>query len=179
MLHHSCIHVCNASQGGVHLAPCKSSQSIIITPVFSPSNSKWPITWYGWAYEGLISIHSELMKMMGSIGVLVLPTDVILSKMLTFAPGKLSASYYTSFIHSPASGVRYLPSSLLHLPGSSSKHSTSSHHHQEETHRGSVAEGLRISARTLLLFPRQTEKSRRSRRAYSALLVRKFYRAYE
>lgn len=94
----------------MYLAPCKSDQNI--TAACSLPNSGMANSAYMHGTNG-ISIYSNRMKVLRWIGTLFVPNDLMLSKMLTFAPGKLFASYCTSFIHSSASGVCPAPSNIF------------------------------------------------------------------
>lgn len=95
-----------------------------------------------------------VMKTLRAKGAFALLNNLILSKMLTFAPGKLSALYYTNFIHWC---TLQLPVSaqLLSTPSRELvRHSAGSHSHQEEAHRGSVTKALRTHGKPLSSYSR-------------------------
>lgn len=99
-----------------------------------------------------------VMKTSRSKVALALLNNLILSKMLTFAPGKLFASYYTSFIHWC---TLQLPVSaqLLSTPSwELVRHSAGSHNHQEEAHRGSITKALRTHGKTLPSYSRHVPR---------------------
>ena len=94
------------------LASCKSGQSVVARTLVI---SKVPNLAYIRGTHGPLrpkSIYILTSRMCRLRGVVVLTNDPILSIWLTFAPGKLFASYYTCFIHSPASDVCSAPSTF-------------------------------------------------------------------
>ena len=120
-----------------------------------------------------ISIYSNRMKVLRWIGTLFVPNDLILSKMLTFAPGKLLASYCTSFIHSSAPGVCPAPFHIFEEACSPL------HLQSQPPGRGafrlcckSFAQPLANSA---LVFKTDPERSRRSRGTWTAPHARGSY----
>lgn len=100
--------------------------------------------------------------MLRSKGAFALLNNLILSKMLTFAPGKLFASYYTSFIHCctlqlPASAQLLSTPSWEHM-----RHSAGSHNHQEDAHSRSITKALRTHGKTLLSYSRHIPRRGRA-----------------
>ena len=103
-----------------------------------------------------------VMTMLRSKAAFALLNNLILSKMLTFAPGKLLASYYTSFIHCC---TLQLPASaqLLSTPSwEPMRHSAGSHNHQEEAHRRSITKALRAHEKTLPSYSRHIPRRGRA-----------------